>query len=241
MPAGMIPALIMGGASIGSSLIGRSAANSAARAASQRSPEEIAALNAQTGLARQQTAQGSQLFGAAMPAISNTLRYYQTLLGGSRGARVAATSGEAEDIGNAYSGADAALRRSNVRGGELVQQQAENARAKAGQVARLVTGVRPQAASALTGEGMGLVSAAQGSQWQAGGIYSGLLGAGQQNRQQGNFIGLQTGSNLTGNLGRLVAQLVNQGKGSWWGKTPGASMPLLPSHNNINTNMGSLV
>lgn len=224
MPA--VPAIIMGGSAIGSALLGKKASNDAAEAASKRSPEELALMKSQTGLADQQTRQGSQLFGAAMPGISSTLRYYQSLLSGGRGARVAATSSEAGDVASAYEGANASLARSNVRGGELVQQQAENARAKAGQISRLVTGVRPQAASALGGMSGGLVGAAQGSQGQAGGIYGSLTGNATQNRQQGNLIGMQTGANLTGTLGKLFANIMNQGKsgsGSWWNKDSGSS------------------
>ncbi len=210
----------MGGSALGSALIGSKASSDASKAAQQRSPEELALMKSQTGLADTQNRQSQQLFGTAMPAIQNTMNYYRTLLG-SRGARNMAVSGEREDVGNAYAGADASLRRSNVRGGELVQQQAENSRAKAGQIARLATGVRPQAAAALAQQGGGLVNASEGGAANAGGIYSGLIGNATQNRQQGNLIGLQTGSNLTGQLGKLFAQIMAQGKGggsggSWW-------------------------
>lgn len=215
-----VPALIMGGSALGATFMGSKASESAAKAAQQRSPEELALMKSQTGLADTQNRQSQQLFGQAMPAVQNTMRYYSTLLGGGRGARRMAVSGESEDIGSAYAGADASLKRSNVRGGERVAQLAENSRAKAGQVARLTTGVRPMAAGALAQQGGGLVNSALVGGNSAGNMYSGLINNSTQNRQQGNMIGLQAGSNLTGQLGKLFAQIMAQGKGgsggSWW-------------------------
>lgn len=217
MPA--VPAIIMGGAALGSSLIGKKASDNAANAASKRSPEELALMKSQTGLANQQAEQGSSLFRTAMPGIQSTLKYYQTLANGGRAARMGAVANEAEDVAGAYTGADNALLRSNLRGGERDAQLAENSRAKAGQVARLVTGVRPQASNALLGGSMGLLDAAGGNQRSAGGMFGTLLGNSTGNRLQGNAIGSQTGSALTGQLGKLFANIMDQSKGSsWWGK-----------------------
>lgn len=219
MPA--VPAIIMGGAAIGSSLIGKKAAENSAEAASKRSPEEMALFKAQTGLANQEQAQGQQLFGTAMPAIQNTLRYYQTLLGGNRTARMGAVSGEAQDTAAAYSGANKALSRSGLRGGELVAQKAENERAKAGQIARLVTGVRPQAAAATAGQAQGLLGASSGFNAGAGNIFAGLLGNSTGNRLQGNAVGREAGSALTGQLGKLFANIMGSTRGKWWDKGGG--------------------
>lgn len=217
MPA--VPAIIMGGSAIGSALLGKKASDNASQAAQYRSPEETALLRSQTGLADQQRGQGAALFGQAMPAIQNTMRYYSTLLGGSRAARVAATSPEAESVSQAYGGADAALRRSNLRGGERDAQLAENQRAKAGQIARLVTGVRPQAAAGLGSQAMGLVGAGNAATTGAGALYSNLLGNATGNRLQANAVGQQAGQNTTDQIGRLVARIVGMGQGSWWGKS----------------------
>lgn len=237
MPAALaIPLLTAGigaGGMIGSSLIGSKASHDASQAAQQRSPEEMALMKSQTGLADTQNRQSQQLFGTAMPAVNNTLRYYSTLLSGNRGARMAAVSPEAEDVSNAYAGADASLKRSNVRGGERVAQLAENSRAKAGQIARLTTGVRPMAANAMGSMGMGLVGAGDRSAAGANAGYSGLVSNSTNNRQQGNLIGLSAGQNLTGQLGKLFANIMGQGKsgsgggGSWWAGPSGGGDSVL--------------
>lgn len=217
MPA--VPALIMGGTALVGSLMGDKSRSDTAKELSQRTPEELALMKSQTGLADQQRSQGSQLFAAGMPAITNTVKYYQTLLGGNRTARMNAVAPEAQDTAAAYQGADLALQRSGARGGERAQAQAENSRSKAGAVARLVTGVRPQAAAALGAQGQGLVGASTAANASAGGIYGNLLGADQQNRQQANTQGLQQGNKTSSNMGSLFARLIGNypglGKGKW--------------------------
>lgn len=207
MPA--VPALIMGGSALVGSLMGDKSRSDTAKELSQRTPEELALMKSETGLADQQRSQGSQLFQAGMPAITNTVKYYQTLLGGNRNARMAAVAPEAQDTAAAYQGADLALQRSGARGGERVQAQAENSRAKAGAVARLVTGVRPQAAAALGAQGQGLVTASTAANNSAGGIYGSLLGADQQNRQFAGKIGVEQGNKTSSGIGSLVARLMN--------------------------------
>jgi len=212
MPA--VGPLIMAGGMLGSTAIGSLAANSAAKAAAQRTPEE-------QGLFEQSRRQGLQMFGAAMPRISSTLDYYQTLLSGDRQARLAAAAPEAEDVSSAYQGADAAVRR-QLTGGERQQALAENARQRAGQIARLVTGQRQVGAQGIASLAPNLaVAGTSGTQ--------GLLTNEMYNRMQANQIGLGVGSNTAQSLGSLIAMLapIFNKTGTTPGRTPGKG-PVTP-------------
>lgn len=205
MPA--VPALIMAGASAGGTLLGNKAARDTRKAAMQRTPEELALMQAQTGLANQQAQQGGALFGAAMPSVMSTLDYYRTLIDGSRAARMSAVSGETQDASQAYQGADAAVKK-NLRGGERDEALANNATARAGAVSRLVTGVRPNAAAALGGLSEGLVGQSAGFAGQAGQIRSGLLNNETNNRQQAFQAGEQAGDRTASGFGQMFANLL---------------------------------
>lgn len=222
MPA--VPALIMAGGSIVSSIASKKAASSASKQAAQRSPEELAFMNSQTQLGDQMRQQGGQLFGTAMPQLRSTIDYYRTLLDGSRAARMNAVSGEAQDVGEAYQGADAAADK-NLRGGERDQAKAENARARAGGISRLVTGVRPGAAGALGSLGTSLVGASQGFEGTSADIGGNLLGNSTANRQGAFAVGQQAGANTSEQIGKLVGALAPLfgGKG---GKSPLPSKPI---------------
>lgn len=210
----------MGGSALVSTVLGNKSASDTADKLSQRTPEELALIKSQTGLADQQRQQGADLFGSAMPAVKNTLSYYQTLLSGNRSARMAAASPEAQDTAAAYQGADLAARRNNLTGGQRDQALADNNKAKAGAVARLVTGVRPAAAAALGGLGTNLVGASTSANASAGNIYGNLIGQDQQNRQQAGYLGLQQGNKTASSIGALVANLMagpgkSLGTGKW--------------------------
>lgn len=202
MPA--IPAIISGGAAIGASLIGSKMGKSAADAAMQRTPAEQGAFDANTKLAGGQVQQSNQMFATAMPAVRNSLNYYQTLLGGNRAARMGAVAPEAESVSGAYRGAETALKRNYVQGGQRDMALAENSRARAGDIARLTTGVRPGAAAASAGIAQNLIPAAQRGYGTAAGIYGGQVNNEMQNRQYGD----QAGSRTSANFGRLFAQIL---------------------------------
>lgn len=228
MPA--VPALIMAGGAIGSAYVGSRAANSARKQAGQRSPEELALMNSQRGLADQQARQGRELFGSSMPGVRSTLDYYGTLLSGNRGAQQQMVAPEAEGISDAYRGADRAVSNRLV-GGERDQALAENARERAGRISRLITGVRPGAASAMSGLTQGLIGASSGFSGQAAGINSGLLANETENRQQANRAGQDAGSGTAAQMGQLLSMLVGSlggGRGGGGGR-PLASRNLIPS------------
>lgn len=203
MPA--IPAIISGGAAIGSSLIGGIMGKKAANTAMQKTPEEQAAFANNTALAGKQTAQGDEMFGAAMPAVKQSLGYYSTLLNGNREARMGAMAPEAESIGSAYDGANTAVGKGYVQGGQRDMALAENARSRAGAISRLTTGVRPMAAEGMSRIAGNLIPAAQRSYGTASGIYGGQGNSEMANREMGQKAGSQT----SGNFGRLFAQIMS--------------------------------
>lgn len=173
-------------------------------------------------LAGQMRRQGGQLFATGMPQVQSTIDYYRTLMDGSRAARMNAVSGEAQDVAQAYAGADAAADR-NLQGGEREQAKAENARARAGQIARLTTGVRPGAAAALGQMGTGLVGAAGQFQGSAADITGSLLGNETANRQGAFAAGEDAATTTSENMGKLFGSLA--GAAGTWGKAGGGYKP----------------
>lgn len=212
MPA--IPAIISGGAAIGSSLIGGIMGKKAASSAMQKTPEEQNAFAANTRLAGQQTKQGNEMFNTAMPAVKSSLGYYNTLLSGNRAARVGAVAPEAESISSAYDGANRATARGYVQGGVRDQAIAENARAKAGQISRLTTGVRPGAAAAMSQIGASLLPGAAARAGTAANIYGGQGYTEMQNRKTGREAGGEASANFGGLFARLLSLTGKGGGGS---------------------------
>lgn len=199
MPA--VPAAIMAG----SAIYGAYQSRKAAHEAMQLSPVEQQAQSNSQRLATLTAGQGRQMFDRAMPAVGNTLNYYQTLLNGSKAARYAATSPEAESTSSAYEGANQAIGRSYIRGGQKDQALAENARARAGDIARLTTGVRPMAAQGTMGVAGQLLPAGAQAYGTSAGINEGLAGGGFRNRQ----LGQEAGANAGQNWGQLFARLLS--------------------------------
>lgn len=234
MPA--VPALIMAGGSVVSSVVSAKAQKNAQKAAAQRSPEELAYMNSQTQLGDQFRRQGSQLFGTAMPQLQSTIDYYRTLLDGSRAARMNAVSGEAQDTAAAYAGADAAADK-NLTGGEREQAKAENARARAGQIARLVTGVRPQAAEALGSLGTNLVGQAGNFEGTAANIGANLLDNSTTNRQGAYAEGAAAGQRTSENLGKLFGGIATAAGGIKFGGGPKMLAPPLQGGANLAGNL----
>ncbi len=172
-------------------------------------------MDSQGKLSDQMRRQGSQAYSMGMPQVQSTIDYYRTLMDGSRAARMNAVSGETQDVAQAYSGADAAADR-NLQGGEREQAKAENARMKAGQISRLVTGVRPGAAAALGSMGTNLVGAAGQFQGSAADITGSLLGNETANRQGAFQAGENAANTTSENMGKLFGSLAGAA-GSWGG------------------------
>lgn len=224
-----------GGTIFGSIAAGR-ARKKAAEEAAKRSPEEQAQYNKQQGLQDQATRQGQQTYAAGMGPLKSTIDYYRTLLDGSRAARMDAVSGEAQDTSQAFAGADAAADR-NLRGGERDQAKAENSRAKAGQISRLVTGVRPGAAGALSGIGQQLVNTSEGFSGQAANIGGNLLGNSTQNRQQANAAGERAGASAGAAIGQITGLVAN---GFSNAMQPGRNSGITGGKTSTGSDIGSL-
>jgi hypothetical protein len=210
MPA--VPAIIGAGGAIGSSLIGSHAASEAMKL----TPEERRAYDAQSGLADQMKSQGTKLFGTAMPALQNTLSYYQTLMGrGGRSAADALTAPARENVSSVYKGAARGLVKSGVQGGARDTALADLNREKAGQMSRLVTGVQGNAAQAQGGLAGNLIGSAGGFESGAGSLYGNMGDVAGKNKR----LGLETGGKTASGFGGLMAQLMNiyggsKGKGA---------------------------
>jgi hypothetical protein len=207
MPA--VPALIMAG----SAVYGAYQARRASQEAQQRSPEELAAMTSSQRLAGLTAGQGQQVFNTAMPAVQRTLGYYGTLLNGTRAARNAAVAPETQSVANAYEGANRAIGRGYVRGGARDYALAENARGRAADVARLTTGVRPQAAQAMSSIAGGLLPQATANYQTAAGINEGLVGTGFANRRFGQEAGNMAGQNWGQLFARLMSVYGNRNRG----------------------------
>lgn len=205
---------------VGSMIANHYASKAAAKQAMEKTPQETAAFDANTKLATQQAQQGNEMFQTAMPGVKNSLNYYNTLLSGNRAARTAAVAPEAESVASAYDGANKAIGRGYVQGGQRDQAVAENARSKAGQIARLTTGVRPMAANAIAGISGSILPGAAQRAGTASNIYGQQANSEMLNRQYGNKVGDQTSQNF----GRLFAQIMNLTKGGG-----GASGGLYPT------------
>lgn len=177
---------------LGGWLAGKKAQSSA----QQRSPEELAALNAATGAGQGLMRQGSILTGTGLPAVQSSLGYYGTLLRGNRAAMSEATAGPRAALTDTYRGAERSLERSGVRGATRDLASAELSRDRAGKIASLVTGVQPGAASALSDIGTNLVGQGNTAFSNAGNLFSGLLGEGFANRKYARSEGEKAGSSI---------------------------------------------
>lgn len=215
MPA--VPLMIQGGMAVGGALASKWAGKKAAASAMERTPTEQMALASGQQTAARTGQNANQLFANAMPAVGNATNYYQTLLSGGRGARRAATAGEAADIGSAYKGADTAVGKSYMQGGERNAALAENARQRVGAVSKLTTGVRPGAAQGLAAIGSNLIGQAGQQYGTSAAINSNIVGQEYQNRLQGQ----QAGADSASKWGGLFAQLSSMYKPGMFGKGGG--------------------
>lgn len=150
------------------------------------SPEFIASI---TRIARFLEQQGASLFSVGMPAYVTALRYYQTLVGGSRGAMAQAIGPEAEMIAAGYRGAARQIEGPALRSGIAASALADLQRAQAGDIGQLIQRVRPQAAAALGALGQGGIQLGQAATGQALSPYQNLLGAAIQGEQFGAGLG----------------------------------------------------
>lgn len=214
-----VPWLIKGGAALGGALLGRKAQSSAM----QRSPEEAMALQGAQSTAQNLTTQGNTLLGQGAPLLGQAGNYWQTLLGGNRAAMAQATAGPRAALTDVYRGAEANLDRSGIRGAQRDVAAAELGRDRAGQIARLTTGVQPAAAQGVGMIGNQLLGTGASLAEGAGSIWGNLLGQGQYNRMYGRAEGEKSSKAI----GSLIFDILSGtlGKKFGGGGVSGTSLP----------------
>jgi hypothetical protein len=204
MPAAAIPALISAGGTIGGALIGNRTAKSTAKAASQRSPEELRILNQAMDSAGGLQRDGAALAGQAMPGLHRALGYYGTLLNGNRSEMQQATAPEAGRINSLYRGYARNLQRRGINGGEARTALAESERERVGNLAGLVGGARGNAAQMMGTLGTNILGQGNAMRAQGGGMYANLLNNSSYNRQQGFEQGQKTGASTASSIAGLA-------------------------------------
>lgn len=223
MPAA-IPLIAQGASMVGGAIASRRAQKSAEKAASQRSPEEQAALRGGQRSAGQLTQTGTQLTGTGLETQAPATSYFTTLLRGNQAAQQQAVAGPAAQIRDLYAGAERGLERSGRT--PTATARAELQREQAGKLASLVSGVQPAAAAALTDIGQTQISQGVGASQAGGSIYSGLLGQGAANRTQGQQVGRATGAATGQQVGGLLFDVIT---GLARRPSAGAKLPSRPT------------
>lgn len=183
---------------IASTVGGLIASKKAQNAAAKRSDEEAPALAGAQGAASTLQSTGSNLIQTGQDTQRPATSYFDTLLRGNRAQMAQATAAPRGAISDVYSGAERGLEHSGLQGPQRDVAAGELNRQRAGQISSLVTGVQPQAAAALTSIGQTQTSQGAPMLGQAGGLYSGLLGQGFQNRKYSREEGEKTGSGVGG-------------------------------------------
>lgn len=212
-----VPWIIKGGAMLGGSIFGRMAQGSAQK----RSPEEAAAVSgaqtAATGLGRT----GTELMGQGAPLLGQAGNYWQTLLRGSRPAMAQATAGPRAALTDIYRGAESNLERSGIRGAQRDVAAAELGRDRAGQIARLTTGMQPLAAQGVSDIGRTLLGTGADMSANSASIWSDLLGEGFENRKYARGEGEKSGKAIGG----LIFDILTGTLGKKFGGKPPTTVP----------------
>ncbi len=199
----LVKGLQIAGPVLGGLLGGKKAQSSA----QQRSPEEQAALAGAQGAGGALMNQGRRLTDMGLPALQSGMSYYQTLLSGNRSAMAGATAAPRGGITDAYRGATRNLDQSGIQGAARDVATADLNRDRTARIAGLTSGVQPAAADALMGGGASLVGEGNQSFGNAGSIWSGLLGQGQQNRVYARQEGEKAGKGIGGFLFDILSMI----------------------------------
>lgn len=209
-----LPWISKGAAIVGGFLGGRKAQSSAQK----RSPEEAMAMQGAQGAAGDLSQQGHTLTNTGLPAVNSATNYWQTLLGGNRAAMGVATAAPRAAITDQYRGAERGLERSGVRGGVRDLLKGEMSRDRAGDTARLTTGVQPMAAEQLGTLGSNVLGQGTNALGNAGNLWGGLLGEGFRNR----VYARQEGEHAGGSLGSMIFDILGGLGGKKKIKLPGS-------------------
>lgn len=217
---------------IGSAIASKKASSAAKKSAARTeeiartpTPEEQAARAGASQAAGKLGGVGETLYSRGMGDLGSASGYYQKLLGrGGKEAALAAVGPQMGNISQLYSGVSRGLEGRHVRGGVKDLALARAERDKAGSMSRLIHGVQPGAAEALTGIGQFQTATGVGATGQAGGIYSNLVGSAVQGRGlglQGRGMAEQARGKTGADIGNLLfSVLASQGGG---GKSGGGA------------------
>ncbi len=182
------------------------------RVGSGKSSQEKGLINTQTQNAAQAGQQGKDLYNFGMPMLQRSASYYGTLLGGNRAQQAQLLQPEISNITDLYRGAEKNLEQSGVRGGVKDTAVAEMSRERSGRIAGLVPGLRPMAASALSGIGQFGASGGQAGTSLSSNISGSLLGQAQSGRQFDTAQSYQQGTDWGQMIGTLLQQQGTKGK-----------------------------
>lgn len=149
---------------------------------SQRTPQEQQALQAISDFARLLGGYGQNLYGVGMPAYTAALQYYNSILGGSKGAATAAVAPQAEQIAEVYRGAQTELE-GMPRGGVRDAALAKLTQGKAGAIGQLIPLAQQDAAGKAGALGLSGAQTGMGGVESAAGLNAGIVNAEQSNRQ----------------------------------------------------------
>ena len=191
--------LIIGGSTLGASLLGR------------RGPgrEEKASLSASTAAAKQAQQQGAQLFQFGFPQLRQAGTFFSRLLAGDRGV----LAPEAADITQRASGEARALEQLGVRGGARDVALADVGQRQSTALANLLPRARFGAAESLANLGGSATAAGQAGAGGAASLFAQLLQLQQQGRLGGAALGQQAGRDIGGLLFDLLLGLQKGGQG----------------------------
>ena len=198
-----------------------------ARKASQRTPEETAALQTQTNASNQLIDQGRMLTNFGLPKLQQAGNYFSTLAGGNRAALQQQLAPDVRNINDVYGGTQRTLARF-LKGPDRDYQMGELSRQRAGQIGSLFTGARDRAAGTLLNLGQYGVSGGTTALSSAAGVAANAGQSAFQNRVYGNQIGAQAGSNTASLIFSLLQSYLNRGATSGGGTGSFASIPSIP-------------
>ena len=150
---------------------------------SKKSPEEIAALQNVSSLARLLQGQGQQIYQIGAPAYAQAMQYYQALLSGDKNLAVAAIAPDAMGITDLYAGARAGIESGNLRGGARDTALANLGQQGTSQIAQLIPQARQNAAAAAGSGGLAGASLGTGLEGNSAQLDQALATYEGQNRQ----------------------------------------------------------
>lgn len=149
----------------------------------KKTPEEIAALNQVSSLARLLQGQGQQIYQIGAPAYAQAMQYYQALLSGDKNLAMSAIAPDAMALTTLYGGARSGVEASNLRGGARDTALANVGQQGTSDIAKLIPQARAGAAGAAASGGLAGANLGVGSEGAAAQLDQAVATYEGQNRQ----------------------------------------------------------